>query len=1038
MESSVGRFCQSSANRFGIGRLVAVDGPTATIEYTDLPIQDYQYRFKVAAQTVKVGSLPVETRAYVPVDGYWIAGRVQGQVLDGYRILLPGNILADLDAADFEVRWNLPLSDPALALALKITGSPQFHRARLPFKELLLRQRGLVHGYTAVSSAGIELFPHQIDVAARVLTDPIMRYVLADEVGLGKTIEAGIVIRQLLLDDPRATVVVAAPETLVEQWRTELENKFYIDAIPPIGTVRVDVIPHQAIAPGARDSTPSLIVIDEAHQVTDPSSATYEDARQACEQAPAVLLLTATPLKGNAETFLRMLHIVDPVAYPRDSLPAFNARIEERQQDAYSVMSLDPGLPESVLRSLIEGIIARHGDDDELAERVSRVYGAMGADGAQLGEAIEALQLYLREAHRISRRVIRTRRGSMRGRLFPVRGRAVEIALFERAPDSDITRYLEEIRGQFQSIADGTSAFQEVVEAAFGGPTAFAAWVEQRIDLDETPWSALRPTLTGLRADLSFDTGRGVDAIVDRVANEVSHNASKVVVACSFSPSAKQLTIALRHRLGTPVVEAHTVDMTVGERDSAVGRFSGSATCRVLVMDSTGEEGRNLQVADLIVHADLPLSANRLEQRIGRADRYSKGRAVRNLVFVDMDSDYEAAWVQLLDQGVGVFDESVATLQRPLAELEAEVAGRLLDMGADAFRIDVDELRRRLDEERDRIDELEDIEASDQAVEFSLDAFDDLESFEANWGEVAEAFDRFTAAGHGGVRIRRRRRVTQPQIFEYTVDPNLQTIPMMRLDRLTKIGRLLPGQRTFSRDLALRNPGVRPVRVGDPLVDALEAYLSIDDRGRAWALWREVSGLGDRVMLFFRWDFEVSFDSRPVKEVIGDGADSIVNRVRRRGDAFLAPKLVTIWTNQDGVVPAPFVDRYLERPPRSAVDTHIAWREWDEVVRLFPDWAGTVHEARGRAFRAITRDPDFRSLIEQAVQVAERELAQRLGILETSVARQPEGPRKEREAMQLETERQLRTSVLSGLAEPVIDLYACGAVFLASQPLGKQ
>ncbi|RST52631.1 SNF2-related protein [Variovorax sp. MHTC-1] len=77
---------------------------------------------------------------------------------------------------------------------------------------------------TSLPSSGIELVSHQVSVVRRVLSDPVKRYLLADEVGMGRTIEAGFVIRQCLLDEPHARVVVLAPATLVEQWEGEPEE----------------------------------------------------------------------------------------------------------------------------------------------------------------------------------------------------------------------------------------------------------------------------------------------------------------------------------------------------------------------------------------------------------------------------------------------------------------------------------------------------------------------------------------------------------------------------------------------------------------------------------------------------------------------------------------------------------------------------------------------------------------------------------------------------------------------------------------------
>src|SRR5437764_15280423 len=111
----------------------------------------------------------------------------------------------------FVVRWDKELQDPTLAVSNGLTDTPAFYEARSALLKELVLQRRVSHGMSGLISAPIELFQHQIDTAARVLADPVMRYLLADEVGLGKTIEAGLVIRQLLIDIPSTQVLVCYP-----------------------------------------------------------------------------------------------------------------------------------------------------------------------------------------------------------------------------------------------------------------------------------------------------------------------------------------------------------------------------------------------------------------------------------------------------------------------------------------------------------------------------------------------------------------------------------------------------------------------------------------------------------------------------------------------------------------------------------------------------------------------------------------------------------------------------------------------------------
>src|SRR4029453_12392494 len=95
--------------------------------------------------------------------------------------------------------------------------SPYFQETRLPFLRQIVEQRTACGGIEAILSSVIELFPHQIRTAVRILGCPVQRVLLADEVGLGKTIEAGIVARQYLLDHPNGSLTVVTPDVLRRQ-----------------------------------------------------------------------------------------------------------------------------------------------------------------------------------------------------------------------------------------------------------------------------------------------------------------------------------------------------------------------------------------------------------------------------------------------------------------------------------------------------------------------------------------------------------------------------------------------------------------------------------------------------------------------------------------------------------------------------------------------------------------------------------------------------------------------------------------------------
>ena len=205
----------------------------------------------------------------------------------------------------------------------------------------------------------------------RVLTDHTQRYLLADEVGLGKTIEAGIVIRQTVLDDMRGhRIIVLVPRELVSQWREELIVRFgLLDFLDE----SVFVLP-QEDSEELRDVSRnlSLLVIDEAHHLTAENATesvrrVYSLVGDLAQRAERLLLLSATPILRNEGGFLRMLNLLDPVVYPIEDLDGFLAKVTNRQALAETVAALDPS-NSLFMDSALDDLLDRLPNDPRLAE----------------------------------------------------------------------------------------------------------------------------------------------------------------------------------------------------------------------------------------------------------------------------------------------------------------------------------------------------------------------------------------------------------------------------------------------------------------------------------------------------------------------------------------------------------------------------------------------------------------------------------------------------------------------------------------------
>lgn len=191
-------------------------------------------------------------------------------------------------------------------------------------------QGNLAHGFVGPK---INLIPHQYDVAQQVLNMPLPRALLADEVGLGKTIEAGLVIHQLLVGGRAERILICVPASLINQWLVEMKRKFNLDCtlvddefcaeqqgINPFAQVQLalcnfDWLQHSEYLPQAIEAGWDMLVIDESHRLQWQSKA-YQSALTLSQASSGVLLLTATPEQLGVESHFARLHLLDPNRFP--------------------------------------------------------------------------------------------------------------------------------------------------------------------------------------------------------------------------------------------------------------------------------------------------------------------------------------------------------------------------------------------------------------------------------------------------------------------------------------------------------------------------------------------------------------------------------------------------------------------------------------------------------------------------------------------------------------------------------------------------
>ncbi|MEU7527719.1 protein DpdE [Saccharothrix sp. NPDC042600] len=1016
----VRRWVKVKSNDYGYGFCTEKRPDGAVVVYTDIP-GVAQTQVVVPVEQLEVVRVAKGTRVWLKGEPYgWHAAEiVDASGFGEYHVRVPG-ISRDVKLAGdrFVVRWSLPLADPAKALASGLCDSPEYYEARRAFRDELLRQRRVSRGFTGVLSAAVELYPHQLDTVARVLADPVLRYLLADEVGLGKTIEAGLVLRQLLLDDPHATALIAVPTPLIRQWQDELRGRLLLGNALSVGRIRL--VRHERMADQADVRKHALVVVDEAHRLLPHlrrAPRLYEDMLA----TRGLLLLSATPMRGNFDEFLQLLNLVDSTAFPRNALADFRARVAARETEATNLEALASlRMTRSMRVSVLAELEEAHRSDPVLAGLARDCRTADAPDAPVWKELIN----YVRETYRISRRMIRHRRNTEATERYPVAGRQATFITFRDPTRSTVDEFLDQYH-ELQDDAADAEVFGRTVLNGLCGPKALLRHLQQRLaalpgnplHVPERERALFRSAVA--RLELA-DTGARLDFMLG-VVDGLLREGRRVAVVGTPADSAQEFYTAAVARWHNKV-SSHFGAMPVDHRETEVARFLSSDGGAVLVGDHTIEEGRNLQDAHVLVNLDLPLDPNRLEQRIGRLDRFARRVEPAVVVVVDEpESSWVAPHVRLLNEGIGIFEASVATLQRKLVEVVEQLKSRLLEKGNLAFEMDLAALRSALETERTEVDLLEEMESVAVASDFDEDGIAELNRAEDDFLKLTDAFTRLTSM-QGGLDLRPFENPTTG-VVGFDSDPQRMVFGAPE-DVADEVLPLLKTSRAYSRRVATDRVGVAPLRLGDPLIDWLERYLRVDERGRARAVIRRDPSVRIAT-LWLQCDFLVEFDDSHLRAE----SEAARRRLRRRGDALLAPVLERTWTNGDGPADASTVSM-LERPFDQAVDRLLKGGVWKEVLAEIPDWREVCKAAAEAAWEHLRETPSLTTTPRVAATRAAVEVQRRLDVLNARSLRLPSQAERAGARGDLERERDLGRALTLGVERPAVSVVACGAVVL--------
>ncbi|KLV38734.1 RNA polymerase-associated protein RapA [Aeromonas caviae] len=566
----------------------------------------------------------------------------------------------------------------------------------------------------------VSLIPHQLYIAHEVGHRYAPRVLLADEVGLGKTIEAGMIIHQQLLSGRAHRVLILLPETLQHQWLVEMLRRFnlhfslfdeercieaFADAENPFETEQLVICSLDFLRKKRRrfeqvlEAEWDLLVVDEAHHLEwseEAPSRAYEMVEALAEQVPGVLLLTATPDQLGHQSHFARLRLLDPERF--------------YDYDAFLVEEQAYGQVASAAQELLDG--------ETLSDEAKRIL-ASQLEGLDLSNSAARQQAVakLLDQHGTGRVLFRNSRANIQG--FPERHLNVY-------PMPLPEQYKTAIK--VMGMMGGNGGDLQTRALRYLYPEK----IFQQFEGDNATWTQFDPRVEWLLELL------------------LSARQQKVLVICSEAATAIALEEALRTREGIRGAVFHE-GMSILERDKASAYFAqAEGGAQVLLCSEIGSEGRNFQFASHLVLFDLPLNPDLLEQRIGRLDRIGQQNTVEIHVPY-LEGTAQRALQLWYHDGLDAFEQTCPTA-RPVFEAVRDELFELLAANTgeqgplDALLAKTRELheplKARLEQGRDRL-----LEIHSSGGEAAQQLVDKLAAEDDDTGMISFALKMFDEIG---------------------------------------------------------------------------------------------------------------------------------------------------------------------------------------------------------------------------------------------------------------------------------------------------
>lgn len=623
----------------------------------------------------------------------------------------------------------IPVNNPVERFKENRIGSLKKYR----LQEATRWYRGL-HLYdelVSLGQVGVDIKPHQVSVVHKVISNYPHRFLLCDEVGLGKTIEAGMALKELRARGGAQRVLVIAPPNLVRQWQFEMKSKFN-ETFSILNTATVKHLQDSGqagnpftyadniICSAAWVANPKwvpqcavvdwdLVIVDEAHHARDTTRLYRLVYRLAAPEHFArrgMLFLTATPMQLNTHEIYSLVELLDPALFPSEK------HFEEHRKQI-------PGLSYLVERLTKQGFPLPDEPEDATVERVAEWLELDETEARRRlsggSESLEALSNDLSNRHLLSEVLIRNRKAVVGGFMPRSAYRwEVDLTAEERAALKAVERYVDDGFQMAEGANDSAVGFVKVTfqklmassiaavkhsllrrreqvskrvasQQSFDQESFEEDEMEDRLDADDNASDVVESAgavLNSANEELRFldETLEALNrvktdskslALLERLAELFGDSPDeKVIVFTQFRETQRYLGEQLAAQ-GWGINVFHG-QMNAAEKDRAVERFRNRSGPQILISTEAGGEGRNFQFCHYLVNYDLPWNPMRVEQRIGRVDRIGQENAI-SIFNLWVKDTIEARVLEVLENRIQIFEETVGGLDAILGETESDI-----------------------------------------------------------------------------------------------------------------------------------------------------------------------------------------------------------------------------------------------------------------------------------------------------------------------------------------------------------------------------